>query len=328
MQDNLGISRKKWKFTISPKAFIMIKIALILLIPIFYFVYSPLLILIMSAYVGLFFLSIMAEHSMNKSVVKSNHIHFSKFDSALALIIIVIAFASSVSSVFKQSTNASFENFNSTEVSKMVGDRGFKGAKRFAKKSQYKTIFIDFCSLLTGERNIFESEKEISKFNFGTMSPPEDFVSNPDDVSFPKFDGNGKGSRPQPMDIMDNIPIAYVTNSMMSSVSSVLIFSVSIFGAISLIAVYIKKQKMDRVMNEVVLEGKIEMLSDKEMIRILSFGEDAGIGLNQDELNRKIEIEHQQTLESEADFEIVNNLSTNSEECDEIELLRDDYILK
>ena len=90
-QDAKCISRKKWNYTMSFKMFLIIKIILILLIPIIYFVYSPLLVVLMLLYVGVFFLARLTERSMNTSVIKTNHIHIPKFDSALALVLIVVA---------------------------------------------------------------------------------------------------------------------------------------------------------------------------------------------------------------------------------------------
>ena len=158
------------------------------------------------------------------------------------------------------------------------------------------------------------------------MKPPTDFPTMPEDIEMPKFDGNGKDFRPNPMEIMNNIPIAYVTNSMLSSISSVLIFSVSILGSLSLIAVYLKKQKIDKVMNEVIVEGKIELLTDDELTRILSFGEDFEIKTTSEELNQKIELEYIETLKQEENFEYIE--TETQTELDDIEILKDDYILK
>lgn len=319
-QDALGISRKKWKFTMSPKLFIALKLALIIAIPVIYFVYSPLLILVMILYISLFFLSVMAEHQMNKSVIKKNHLHFIKFDSAIALIVVIISIVSSVSAVFKNSEKSSFGNFETKELTAVIEDKGFKGAKNFAKKSRLKTNFINFCSLITGERNVFSSGDN-SKFKIGTMEPPSDFPIDAKDVELPnkedlpadfdeEFSGEVDGKMPEfdrrggkfdknALKVFDNIPIEYVSSSLISTVNTVLIFSVSIFGAISLFVVYLKKRKMERIMNEVIVEGKLELLSDNELERILSFGEDYKNDINKTEIAKKIKQEHSETLKKE-----------------------------
>lgn len=273
-QDAKGISRKKWKFTISPTLFIIIKLILIILIPIVYFVYSPLLILVMIAYVSLFFLARFAEHSLNKSVIRANHIHIMKFDSFIALLVIIIAFAGSFSSINNKNKQSAFGGFNSTQVSEMLGNKSVRNIKKSNKTSQVQTYFTNFFTLLTGERNVFESNEK--EFNFGTMKPPSDFVANKEDLEN-KMDkemgGRPKGGGGYKMSI-DDIPLEYVTSSTISTINMFLIFSVSGVGLISLICIYLKKKKFEREMEEVVIEGKIEMLSSGELEKILSFGED------------------------------------------------------
>ncbi len=112
-QDAEGISRKRWKHTLNPNIFILIKTILIILIPIIYFVYSPILILVMVSYVGVYFLAQMAEHSLNKSVIRANHIHIFKFDSAIALIIIVISIFGVCLSTTNKTKDSVFEKMDS-----------------------------------------------------------------------------------------------------------------------------------------------------------------------------------------------------------------------
>lgn len=317
LQDSLGISRKKWKFTMSPKLFVILKLALIILIPIVYFVYSPLLILVMILYVSLFFLSIMAEHRMNKSVIRKNHLHFAKFDSAIALVVVLISIVSGFSMVFKKTKQSTFGDFEKTEITEMIDNKGFKGAKNFAKMNQYKTYFVNFCTLLTGERNVFGSGYS-DGFKFGTMNPPDDFVENggdfdkkdfgdfdfsdfdSDNLEMPNFDrGNGMFDK-NAMKIMDKMPIEYVSNSLISTLNTVLIFSVSFFGIISLLAVYIRKRKNDFIMNEVILEDKIELLCEDELSRILSF--DGEMDINENEIEENINKPNEEVFDDDYKF--------------------------
>lgn len=335
MQDAMGVSRKKLKFKMSPKIFIGIKLALVCLIPIFYFVYSPLLILLLLMYVSLFFLSIMAEHSMNKSVIKKNQLHFLKIDSAVALIVIIISISTSMLGIFKKTKTATFENFDSVEMTQMLDKKNFKDVKKSAKSSQLKTNFINFCTLSTGERNVFVSS-DSRKFNMGTMTPPEDFSINAEDLEppegadfdfekedLPAFDSEKKGMFDRKaMNIMNNIPLDYVSNSLVTTANTVLIFSVSILGLLSLLAIYIKKRKIDFVMNDITVEEKITLLSDDELNRILAFGEDYISNVPKKEIDEKIKQEHEQTLENENKFLITTK--DTGKVTEEIDILQDE----
>ena len=274
-QDAEGISRKKWKFVISAKWFVIIKLSLIISIPILYFVYSPLLILVMLAYVGLFFLAIMAEHSINKSVIRSNHITISKFDSAVALIVIVIALAGSIMSSTSKSQPPSFEGMNRSEISQAFNDDGFEDLRVKMKWNRFLSGVKNFGSLLTGERSVFRVKKE---FNFGMMEPPKDFVADKDslpDFDFKDFDPSKFGAPPDGFEFsINDLPIKYVASSTLSTINTVLIFSVVGFGLLSLLLLWVKQKRFEAEMNEVVLDEAMMLLSDEELDKILSFGED------------------------------------------------------
>ena len=277
-QDALGISRKKWKFTIKPELYFILKLVCILLIPIVYFAYSPLLILCMIFYIGLFFLARGAEHSLNKSVIKSNHIHIPKFDCALALVVVVVAFAGVCFSGVSNQKGGMFDNISSAEISEFTSNKDFSGARRSNWWQSVEKTLTNLGSLLTGERSIFGSSK--GEFNFGSMEPPEDFASDSDDIPV----GNGGGAMS-----MDDLPVEYMFSSILSSINSVLIFSVSIFGALILLFVIYKKKKFETMMNEVIIEGDVTLLTDEEINKILSFGEEIEENSQTDkQINEKI----------------------------------------
>lgn len=337
IQDAQGISRKKWKHTMNPNLFILIKFIIIALIPIFYFVYSPLLIFIFIAYVGLFFLARMAERSMNKSVIRSNHIHISKFDSGVALIVVIIALFGGLLSTTQKNVKSSFQGMPQTEFFQKRGDKDFSSFKRKSQWNQAKQKLISISSLLTGERNLFKEEKT---FNFTPAKPPKDFIKDKSEIpelpadfngeGFGNFDGfpSGGGFMPgggrgQKFDFsFDDIPIDYVTSSTMSTISTVMIFSVAGLGLVSILAIYVKKRKFEREMNEVVIESKIEMLSEGELERILSFGEEMEESkLSRKEINEKIKAENIKTKE----LSLTNNDSIINQDEENIEILDDDY---
>jgi hypothetical protein len=236
----------------------------------------------MALYVGLFFLARMAEHNLNKSVIRSNHIHIFKFDSAIALVIIVI----SIFGMFLTSTNKTkesmFQNFDDTEIAEIVEnkDDNFKMAKQNVAWSNFTTGLKNLGSLLTGERNVFASGND--NFKFGMVDAPGDFdidMEKPDDSDFDlnnsDFELRGGDGRRNDIDFsVDNLPLEYMSSSIFSTINTVLIFSVSAVGLLSLVAIAIKKHKFNREMNEVIYDGTIEMLDLKELERILSFGED------------------------------------------------------
>lgn len=251
-QDSRGISRKTFKLVIKPKTFIIMKIVGVVAVPVVYFVYSPLLILVMFYFVFLFFAAIGCEHSMNKSVIRSNHIKIPKYDSAIALVLICIAiFGSSFSAA--SGPVGRFANTVSMKVLQAVKNMG---------------------SLLTGERSIFRKAGRIMKF--GTMEKPDGFVPD-SDAFLDQFGGEppmGGGGRPPEFELsMDDIPIEFMFSQLLSTVTTVLIIMVGVLGAISLWYTIKKIKKFNLEQNEVIIDGTITLLEDDEINQILDFGD-------------------------------------------------------
>ena len=269
IQDSLNISRKKWDHTMSPKLFIILKLLVVILIPIMYFVYSPLLIFLMIAYVGLFFLAILAERRLNKSVIKKNHIKIPKFDSAIALIIICIALVGSMSSVSSKSSSGMFSNMSDEQVSIVVSSRDFGGARSNNFWSSVSKYCTNFGSLLTGERSVFSSSS-----SFGMMTPPDDFVVSGDDL-LTNITVEPSGERMEMT--MDDIPLQYMFSTILSTVDSVLIFFVSGIGVLSVIYIGIKRNKFETEMTEVLIDDGDKSFTDEEINRLLSFGEEEDV---------------------------------------------------
>ncbi len=264
-QDSLGISRKKWDHTISLKLFVILKIICIALIPIVYFVYSPFLIVCMVAYVSLFFLSIMAERRINTSVIKSNHIKIPKLDSALALIIIVISLFGVCMSGTSKVKKPSFENAPDFSNVKEID---FDGARKNMWLREFTNTLKNFGSLLTGERSVFSGGKQ----SFGMKEAPKDFPKDMSELpeGMPSFEG--RPTRPNIDFDIDDLPIEYLFSSILTTVNTVLIFSVSGAGIISLLVLYVKQRKFENIMNDIVITEDVT-LTDEEIDRILSFGE-------------------------------------------------------
>ncbi|MBU1145179.1 MAG: hypothetical protein KJ971_04920 [Firmicutes bacterium] len=249
--DAKGISRKKYKLVITPKTFFILKAIAIVLIPIAYFVYSPLLVLVMFLFVGLYFVAIGCEHSLNKSVIKSNHIKIPKYDSAIALLLICVSLFGALSS------------FSSGGVGRI--------ANTFLMK--LKTAVSNFGSLQTGIRSIFGTT---AGFKFGPMEKPDGFIPN-SEAFLEEFGTMPRGDFHEGVPnfefSMDNIPIEFMFSQVFSTVATVLICMVGIFGAISLYYTMIKIRKFNTEQNEIIIDGEIKLLSDEEMFSILDFGE-------------------------------------------------------
>jgi len=289
-QDAEGISRKKSKGKeISIETFMLIKILLLIAIPVVYFIYSPLLLVLMILYVCLFFLARMAERKTNKSVIKSNHIHISKFDSALALILIIVAFCGAIGTVTSTQQKGTFERFEKAEITEFIKDKKFGDIKKDNFWNNVGTFFTNFGSLLTGSRN---SSTPFGIADFGFEKPPEDFIANAEDFQlemkdFPKQDGFKFSKKNFSM---DNVPVKYVFSSILSTINTILIFTVVGFGVASIVVIGIKKRNFEIAMNAKIKETKIEFLDDKEIDRILSFGEEVtNEELNEETIQEKIE---------------------------------------
>lgn len=253
-QDARGISRVSYDFIVKPKTFFTLKIIGIVSIPIVYFCYSPLLVVVMIYFVFLFFMAIGTEHGLNKSVIKSNHIKIPKYDGAIALLLICVSF---FGTVFNVSTTP-------------VG--------RFATTAwaQFTTSLKNFGSILTGVRTMLFGQPAMS---FGSMEKPEDFI--PDAESFTETYGDqtmGAGGMPRgggaPMEMsMDDVPIEFMFSQILSTALTVLIFSVMVLAIISLWQTYKKIKKFDEEQNLVIEEKGITTLSDADLELIVNFGE-------------------------------------------------------
>lgn len=255
--DAKGISRKKYKLVMSPKTFFIMKIVGIISVPVIYFVYSPLLVVSMLYFIGLFFAAIGLEHSLNKSVIRSNHIKIPKYDSAIALVLTCVAFFGTVF------------NTAGTKVGMMANTVNMTLTKSLN----------NFGTLLTGVRSVFSSNRQ---FNFGSMERPEGFIADREGM-MDRFEGmerppqgnfEGFSGRPMRMEIdMDNIPVEFMFTQLLSTIATVLLVSVVVFSIISLYFTYKKMKRFEQQQDEVIVDGDIIILNDEEILRILDFGE-------------------------------------------------------
>ena len=97
-EDSKGVSRKSIQYTMNPKVFIILKIISLVSIPLVYFLYSPLLIITIIFSISLYGFAIMTERKINHTFIKANHIKILKFDSIVAVLVVIIAIFSLVMS--------------------------------------------------------------------------------------------------------------------------------------------------------------------------------------------------------------------------------------
>ncbi len=333
-QDAKGISRKKWNHTIDLELFVTLKFICIVAIPIVYFVYSPLLIVFMIGYVSLFFLAIMAERGMNTSIVKSNHIKIPKLDSALALILVVIAIFGMVMSGTSKNKKSDFKNIPNFEFSQK-NNVDFKKIRQESFWNGFVSDLKTFGSILTGERSIFGNGKK----EFGKSEPPKDFVIDKSKIPEMPEGDFPSGERPQGMPnmpegefdmskfpkradfefSMNDIPVEYMFSSIATTVISVLIFSVSGCGLISLIILSLKKKKFERVINEILVEEQV-LLTDEEIEKLLEFGE---IVEEKQEIKEDIIRKDNHKFQAKINNENVETQFATSKE--DVKILKDDF---
>ncbi len=167
------------------------------------------------------------------------------------------------------------------KISEVVGKQDFKGAQKSSTFNSFITSLKNLGSLLTGERNVFITYSNKNNFHFGTIDAPEDFVKDFSEIDdgelsneSEEFEKRG-GKLGKDIDFsIDDLPLEYMSSSILSTINTVLIFLVSVVGVISILFIIIKKHKFNKDMNEVILEGTITMLDASELERILSFEEE------------------------------------------------------
>ena len=152
----------------------------------------------------------------------------------LAAVIVLIAYIGAVMGLFSVSHTPKFAS----------GDAGmaFGGILMNLRRA-----LSNFGSLLTGTRNVLS-------FGFGAVSPPSGHVP-------------GAPS-------LDDLPLEYLFSLILSVLNTVLLCLMFILGIFSLCHTFVKRRKFAKVMNEIVLDGELKILSDEELEEILSFGEE------------------------------------------------------
>lgn len=213
-----------------------IKIALIAAIPLVYFLYSPLLLVVVILYIALLVLTYLIEKEQNDGLRKDLRIHLSKTDSFLCILLIIIAIVGCVIGSFSMGQRKSmFEGLDQSQIGQSF--KGFDFSSSKLKTQQVKNKIKKFMSLMTGTRRLFVTEKTFGRFSGGDkfggmggmggmsgtgMKPPEGFT-------FP----NGKP--PKVNDTLQNMPLSTVFKSIIQAVNTALLVVVCLLGVFSLL---------------------------------------------------------------------------------------------
>ena len=228
IEDDLGIKRtKKKKFVLPIKVYKIIKFCLIISIPVVYFLCSPLLILVMFAYIGLLFITHSIEKEYNKGLKKDLRTLLPKTDSILCILVLVIAVACVCVSSFSTTKKFSpFEGMNQTQMEEMVDLPKFNKADMTLRKIE--NAIKNIATLSTGTRYLFQSERAFGRGQFpgGGMpdfEPPEGFAPP-----------SGMGEPPDMNEILQNMPFSMVFESVIKAVNTGMIVIVCVVGLASL----------------------------------------------------------------------------------------------
>ncbi len=305
LEDQEGISRRKSKFRLTLKQLYICKITVIVLILFFFFVYSPALIFLLTAYAGLFFLSVATEKSINKSYLKRNRLKIHKFDHAVALLVVIVAVVAGFSGATTQTKRGTFDALDESRIAEFMNKNDMEGAKEQSVRQETTQKIKDIFTLMTGERNAFGSSSATDMSNFGIGKLPEDFTppegftkpdsdffsggdfkpdgdfdfggedmpTLPEDFDFGEFRRDSIGRKSFDMKLSD-VPVYYLFSSMLSIVASVLVFLVPLLGVLQMIFTAFKKKKVDDQTFSAIMISLDFTLSEELLEKVLDYGEE------------------------------------------------------
>jgi hypothetical protein len=243
-EDDQGILRKKKTNVMSIKTYKILKLISIALIPISYFIYSPLLLPVCIAYFALFFVAKSIERGTNKSLKKEYYISIAKFDSVFAFVAIIIAVVGLVLSLSTTSMKGGmFEGKSDEEISAEMEERGMDEDKieemieRMGERNIGNSMLAkqvkNVCSMLTGERVFFTSYGNTGMGGGGGGKRPTMNLGIQDGSTISALPEGGT------MDFAKDIPFSMIFSNIASSVNTVVIFLIPLSG---LLCVYMLKK--------------------------------------------------------------------------------------
>ena len=242
VEDDLGIKREtKKRFVFPIKAYQIIKLCLLISIPVVYFLCSPLLIVVMLAYIGLLFIIRSIEKEYNKGLKKDLRTLLPKADSILCVLVVIIAVTCVCVSSFSTTKKFSpFEGMNQSQMEEMTDlpklDKGDMTLRRV------ENALKNVATLSTGTRYLFQSERTFSRGGFPGGGDMPNFPEPPEGFTPPS--GMPEGMKPPDMtEMLNNMPFSLVFESIIKAVNTGMLAIVCIVGVASLI----KIKKLDIV---------------------------------------------------------------------------------
>ena len=213
-QDALGISRKKREYLhIDRRLYRTVKIAFAVLIPVMFFLYSPLLILVVLAYfVTVCIFNANAEKEMNENYRSDCHVRMPRCDLIVAGIVLGVTVVGIVlSEILSRSAGGMLGSFSDEELEDFIGSGKFPGGMS-GTWFKVRESLTDLGSLMTGERSLFFS------FRIGMQPPPGGF-------------GGGGG---MPDISLSDLPLSFVFSTLFSVLNSIFVFAVAGLALLSL----------------------------------------------------------------------------------------------
>ena len=178
-QDNQGILRRQrsgykdgW---FSPKSIRIIKIAILVLAPLSFFLYSILLFPLILIYGLLYFPTKKQERKLNYGLRKDLWTTLPKFDSMIAMVVIVVITSIvSLAMLTSGTSQSQYAGKSEVQIYQMLEAQGDKNAKQRAKDiiesgqtmTNWDKIVLQCGTLLTGQRELFKTKNE-SATNLG-----------------------------------------------------------------------------------------------------------------------------------------------------------------
>ena len=221
MQDDLGIRRGAMSpFAVPDKLYITIKVCLLIAIPAVYFICSPLLVLVVLAYLGLIVITNGIEKNANLGLKRELHIHLPKTDSLLCLLPVIITIVGVVvSSVSSTQRGSMFEGFDDDMLDDVLGSGGFSSFNLVWM--QVWTKIKSFGTLMTGTRYFFMEQRGFGGFGGPGWDPPEGFTPP------------SGSSMPDMSELLEDMPFSVMFESIVKAVDTGLLVIVLICGVLS-----------------------------------------------------------------------------------------------
>lgn len=232
VEDDLGIKRvKKKKFVLPLKAYKIMKLCLIVALPVVYFICSPLLIVVILAYIALLGVTHSIEKEYNKGLKKELRTIFPKTDSLLCILVLVIAIACvGVTSFSTTQKSSPFEGMTEAQIEETIELPEF--SKSDMTWRQIENGIKNVSTLSTGTRYFFQSERSFGKGRgpgggMEKFEPPEGFTP-------PSGGMGGRGAPSDMNDMLQNMPFSMIFESVIKAVNTAMILIICIVGLVSL----------------------------------------------------------------------------------------------